>query len=399
MSENATSKNATSGKATGRKPGLNTRLVHAGERAERIAGAVIPPIFLSSVFEIETTGYEDLRYPRYSNLPDQEMLATKLADLEEGEAALVTSSGMAAISGALLSVLSSGDHLLGAGVLYGGTHSLITDRFNALGIAVDLVPGDDPEAWSRALRPTTRAIYVEAITNPLVGVPDLTAVVAFAREHGLVSLIDSTFASPVNFQPLVHGFDLCLHSATKYLNGHSDVAAGVVVGSAAAVAKVHKVHKQIGGTLDGQAVHLLMRGVKTLDLRVRRQNDNALGLARHLEAHPRVARVTYPGLPSHPGHERARRLFSPGFGGMLSFEIDGGWAEARAFLGRVRLATHAASLGGIETLVVSPARSSHAALTPEQRQAAGISDSLVRVSVGIEDLPDLIDDFDQALVG
>lgn len=379
------------------KAGFETRLVHAGEKDAHTAGSVVYPIFMSSVFDIEVTGYDGLRYPRYSNLPNQEALARKLADLEDAEAGVVTGSGMAAISTALLSVLGSGDHLLVAGVPYGGTHSLVTDRFAALGIEATLVDGQDPEAWERELRDTTRAIYTETLFNPLVRMPDLEGVVRFARQHDLVSLIDNTFASPLLFRPLTHGFDIVLHSATKYLNGHSDLVAGVVLGSEGRLAQVHKVLKQLGGTLDGQACHLLLRGVKTLGLRLRRQCETALGLAHRLEAHPAVKKVTYPGLASHPDHERAAGLLAGGFGGMLSFEIRGGWERAESFLGSVRLATHAASLGGLETLVVSPARSSHASLSPEQRQALGIGDGLIRVSTGIEDLDDLVADFEQAL--
>ncbi len=377
--------------------GLETRLVHAGH-GERIGGALVLPIFQSAVFGIEETGYEGLKYPRYGNLPNQEAVAAKLASLEGAEAAVVTASGMAAISAALLSVLSSGDHLLALDCLYGGTHTLITKRFPSFGIRHDFIGGDDPASWKAMLKPETRAIYVETTTNPLTQVPELDAVVAFAREHGLVSLIDNTFATPIGFRPAERGFDLSLHSCTKYLNGHSDLVAGAAIGSGAAVEKVHSWLKLLGGSLDPHAAFLLMRGMKTLSLRVARQSENALSLARHLEAQPGVARVRYPGLPSHPDHERAARLLD-GFGAMLAFEPAGGEEAADRFLSRVRLATHAPSLGGLETLVVSPARSSHAGLKPEERERLGITGALVRVSVGIESLPDLIADFDQALAG
>ena len=380
--------------------GLETRLVHAGEREARIGGAVAVPIFQSSVFEIEASGgYEHLKYPRYSNLPNHQVLAKKLASLEGAEAAMVTGSGMAAITSALLSVLQAGDHLLALEGTYGGTHAFITRRLRGLGIDYDLIPGEEPEAWGRKLRPTTRAIYVETITNPLIDVPDLEAAAAFAREHGLASLIDNTFATPVNFRPPERGFDLSLHSCTKYLNGHSDLVAGAVVGRADLVERVHATSKLLGGTLDAHGCYLLNRGLKTLALRVRQQSANALTLARHLAGHPAVARVRYPGLSDHPAHARARRLLGEGFGGMLAFEPAGGAAAADRFLSGVRLATHAASLGGVETLVVSPARSSHAALSAEERAALGIRDELVRVSAGIETVEDLIADFDQALGG
>lgn len=379
-----------------RSRSLETRIVHAGEESRRVGGALSLPIFQSSVFEVEETGYEGLRYPRYSNLPNHEALAEKLASLEGGDDAMAVASGMAAISGALLAVLQDGDHLLAINRLYGGTHVLVTQRFEGLGLSYDLVAGDDPDEWKRKLRPNTRAIYMETITNPLCEVPDLEAVVRFAKEHGLISLIDNTFASPINYRPPEQGFDLCLESCTKYLNGHSDLLAGAVIGRADLVAKVRATLKLLGGCLDPHACFLLLRGIKTLALRVRQQNANALALARFLEAHPAVARVSYPGLASHPAQARAARLFA-GCGGMLAFEPAGGAAAADRFLQAVELATHAASLGGVETLVVSPARSSHAGLKPEERRAAGVADGLVRVSVGIEAIADLEADFAAAL--
>lgn len=378
--------------------GLDTRLVHAGEEAARVGGALVAPIFQSSVWSVEETGYAGLKYPRYGNLPNQRAVADKLAILEGAEAAEVAASGMAAISSSLLAVLRSGDHLLALDCLYGGTHTLITKRFPTLGIAHDLIKGDDPASWEAKLRPETKAIYVETTTNPLTQVPELDAVAAFAREHGLVSLIDNTFATPIGFRPAERGFDLSLHSCTKYLNGHSDLIAGAVIGRRELVDKVHSVMKLLGGCLDPHAAFLLQRGLKTLSLRVARQSENALALARHLEVHAAVARVRHPGLASHPDHERASRLLD-GFGAMLAFEPAGGGEAADRFLSRVRLATHAPSLGGLETLVVSPARSSHVGLRPEEREQLGITAALVRVSVGIESLADLIADFDQALAG
>ena len=375
--------------------GLDTRLVHAGEEQARVGGALVAPIFQASVWSVEETGYEGLKYPRYNNLPNQTAVAAKLAILEGAETAEVASSGMAAISASLLAVLAKGDHLLVLDCLYGGTHTLITKRFPTLGIAHDLIAGDDPASWAAKLRPETKAIYVETISNPLTGVPELDAVVAFAREHGLVCLVDNTFATPIDFRPAERGFDLSLHSCTKYLNGHSDLIAGAVIGSREMVDKVR----------DHQAPRRLPRPARRVPPATRhedaraaraRQGENALALARHLEAHPAVVRVRHPGLPSHPDHERATRLLN-GYGAMLAFEVAGGGEAADRFFSRVRLATHAPSLGGLETLVVSPARSSHVGLKPEEREALGITDALVRVSVGIESLPDLIADFDQAL--
>jgi cystathionine beta-lyase/cystathionine gamma-synthase len=377
------------------KAGLETKLVHAGEARGR-AGATVVPIHQASVWSVEASGYEGLRYPRYSNLPNHDVLAEKLAALEGAERALVTASGMAAISASLLSVLKAGDHLLALDSLYGGTHAFVTRRLPELGIEHDSLDGDDPASWSAKVRPNTRAIYVETATNPLVAVPDLETVVALARTHGLVSLVDNTFATPLGFRPAEHGFDLSLHSCTKYLNGHSDLVAGAVIGRADLVKKVEATMKLLGGSLDPHACFLLQRGMKTLALRLAAQSANALALAQALEAHPAVAWVRYPGLASHPHHARAARLLD-GFGAMLAFEPKGGREAADRFLGRVRVATHAPSLGGVETLVVSPSRSSHAALSAEERAKTGITEGLIRVSVGIETLADLVADFDQAL--
>jgi cystathionine beta-lyase/cystathionine gamma-synthase len=390
---------AKGGAVETRSPSLETLLIHAGERERRISGAVATPIFQSSVFEIGSGAHgEELVYPRYTNLPDQRELAAKLARLESGEAAVVTSSGMAAISSALVATLGEGGHLLAADRLYGGTHDLLARRLPALGLSCTFVDGADPSSWRAALRPSTRAIYLETITNPQMEVPELEAAASFAREHGILALVDNTFATPLGFRPPERGFDLSLHSATKYLNGHSDLVAGTVIGKAGLVERVREVLKAFGGTLDPHACFLLHRGLKTLALRVRQQWANAQALAHHLAAHPAVESVRYPGLADSPSHHRARRLLD-GFGGMLAFEVSGGREAADHFLSRVRLATHAPSLGGVETLVVSPARSSHSRLTPEERAAAGIGDGLIRVSVGIEGIDDLVADFDQALQG
>lgn len=376
--------------------GLETKLIHTGNAGRQALGALVVPIFQSAVWDIEATGYEDLKYPRYSNLPNHQALAEKLAALEGAERAVVTASGMAAISSALLSVVNPGDHLLAQRSLYGGTHALITQRFREMGIEHDLIDGDDPSSWSAKVRPNTRAIYVETTTNPLLEVPDLEAVIALARQHGLVSLIDNTFATPLGFRPAERGFDLSLHSCTKYLNGHSDLVAGAVIGRADWLGKVEKTMKLLGGSLDPHACYLLSRGIKTLALRMRAQSRNAMELAGVLESHPAVAWVRYPGLESHPHHARAARLLD-GFGAMVAFEPRGGQAAADRFLREVKVASHSASLGGLETLVVSPARSSHAALSAEEREQTGISAGTIRVSVGIETVADLIADFHQAL--
>ncbi|GIV62581.1 MAG: cystathionine beta-lyase [Rhodothermaceae bacterium] len=378
-------------------PSLDTLLVHAGEPSPRIEGAVALPVFQTAMYTFGgADGLDELRYIRYNNTPNHRVLAEKLAALEGAEAAVVTASGMAAISAALLGVLRPGDHLLVQGALYGGTYGLVWRELTGLGIEVGTLDAARPAMWAAALKPNTRAVYVEAITNPLMEVGALDEVAAFARAHGLVSLIDNTFATPVNFRPVEVGFDLVLHSATKYLNGHSDLVAGVVAGRADLVGKAEAKLRLLGGVLDPHACFLLYRGLKTLALRMQRHNESALRLARFLEDHPRIERVHYPGLPSSPHHERAARLFR-GYGGMISFEPAGGLEAAERLLRRLRLPVVAPSLGGVETLITRPAVTSHAGLAPHERQRLGIHDHLVRLSVGIEGTEDLIADFEQAL--
>jgi len=376
---------------------IETRAVRAGEPAPRVEGAVVLPIFQSATFEYGGEGsYHDVRYLRLNNSPNHFALNAKLAALEQAESAIVTASGMAAISTTLLTVLSSGDHLLAQNCLYGGTHNLLTDNFASFGLSYDFIDADDPDSWESKLKPSTRAIYVETMTNPTLQVADLKAVSEFAKRHNLVSVIDNTFASPVNFRPSEHGFDLSLHSCTKYLNGHTDIIAGVAIGRADLVEKITHKLNHLGGSLDPHAAFLLHRGIKTVALRVRYQNQSALRLAQFLEQHSSVVRVNYPGLESHPRHHRARELFD-GFGGMLSFELAGGVEAVERFMSRVQLPINAPSLGGVETLVTRPVQTSHKGMTEEDRERLGITDGLVRVSVGIEATEELVEDFDQAL--
>ncbi len=378
---------------------IETQLVHAGTPQPRILGAVAMPIFQSANYEYAgESHYDDLRYIRLNNTPNHIALHRLLSALEHAPDALVAASGMAAISTTLLSLLGAGDHVLAQNCLYGGTLDLLLNDFPRLGIEPTLIDADAPGSWAAALRPTTRAIYVEAMTNPLLEVADLRAVVAFAREHGLISVIDSTFATPVNFRPLDLGFDLVVHSATKYLNGHSDIVGGAVAGSRELIARITHRMNHLGGTMDPHAASLLHRGLKTLALRVRQQNQSALAIATFLRGHRAVARVNYPGLDTHPRHARARELFS-GFGGMLSFELEGATERAVRFMQRVQIPIVAASLGGVETLLIRPAVSSHAGMTSEQRERLGISDRLIRMSVGIEATEELIEDLAQALEG
>ena len=380
---------------------LATDVVHAGSPRPRIEGAVVTPIFQSANYLMaDESAYDEVRYIRLSNTPSHHSLHARLAAIESGEAAMVTASGMAAISAAILAFVGSGEHLLAQRTLYGGTQTFLDHdgpRLNVSHTAIDLTDRDRPASWERALRPETRMMLLESISNPLMEVGDLEAAVKFAKSHDLVTLIDSTFASPVNFRPREIGIDLVAHSATKYLNGHSDIVAGAVIGSAEQVERVRHLLVHLGGSLDPHACFLFERGLKTLVLRVERQNESAMRLARFLAGRQEVRKVNYSGLEDDPSHPFAAKLFS-GFGGMLSFYADSA-ERAERFLDRVRIPLHAASLGGVETLVVRPSRSSHLGLEPEDRERLGITDDLVRVSVGIENADELIEDFGQALAG
>ena len=374
---------------------IDTKLIHAGQ--PRIEGAVEMPIFQSAMFEYARgTSYHDLGYIRLNNTPNHKALHAKLAALEGAETALVAASGMAAISTTLLTVLSAGDHLLAQSTLYGGTQDLIVHDLPQLGIAVDLIDADDASSWHAKVRPNTKAIYVEAMTNPLLEVADLEGIAAFARTNNLVSLIDNTFATPVNFRPIEAGFDIVLHSATKYLNGHADIVAGAIAGREDWIERIRHRMNHLGGCMDPHAVFLLNRGLMTLALRMRHQNQSTLRIAQFLEAHPGVEKVNYPGLESHPRHARASKLFT-GFSGVLSFELRGSAEQADQLLAKVTLPAVAPSLGGIRSLITRPADTSHAGLSRDERLRAGISDGLIRLSVGIEDTYELIEDLDQAL--
>jgi cystathionine beta-lyase/cystathionine gamma-synthase len=376
---------------------MQTLAVHGGERRPGPEGSLVFPIYQGTVFSVAPgTAYHDLKYIRLNSTPSQVYLHDKLAALEGAEAALATSSGMAAVTTALMALLAPGDHLLAGDCLYGGTYDFLTQDAVRHGWSVSFVDPSRPESWAAAKRPETKLFLVETITNPLMRVGRLDEVAAFARREKLVTLIDNTFASPVNFNPLAVGYDLVFHSATKYLNGHSDLVAGCLMGRRVLIDRVRRALNHYGGSLDPHAGFLLARGMKTLALRVKAQNANALALAGALASHPKVAAVNHAGLPGHPDHAHANRLLR-GFGGMLSFRIQGGEAAALRFLERLRIPYVAPSLGGVETLVTRPAATSHAGMTAEDRARLGITDDLIRVSVGIEDEEDLVADFANAL--
>jgi len=395
-----------------------TQVIHSGEKNAHFEGAVSIPIFQSANFiarpkeQLESASqglpvagndYHQIRYIRLNNTPNHDVLHQKLADIEKGDAALVTASGMGAISTTFLAVLKPGDHLLAQECLYGGTLSLIQQDLSNLGISVSWINIHDPDQWKKEIKPNSKAIYVESISNPLTQVGALDTVAAFAKAHGLVSIIDNTVASPIYFQPLTLGFDIVVHSATKYLNGHSDIVAGAIVGSRHWIDRIKQKLDHFGAALDPHACFLLNRGMKTLALRMVQHQKNALSMAKFLEAHPKVKRVYYPGLESHPDHRTVRKLFS-GFSGLLSFELvsetdenDGDIGAADRFIQRLRLPLNAPSLGGVETLITRPSTTSHLGVPREERMRIGINDHLIRVSLGIENTEDLIEDFREAL--
>ena len=383
--------------------GFQTRAIHAG-KGENRTRAVTPPIWQTTTFSAESSEHfaeiaSAVRpaefYTRYGNPTHKEVEATLVA-LEGGEAALLTSSGMGAIFTALMSHLRAGDHVVAQTNHYAGAMTLFADLPAHFGVEVTTVDQTRAEDFAEAMRPNTRLVYAESPTNPLMQITDLRAVAELARARGALSVVDNTFATPVNQRPLEMGFDCVVHSATKYLGGHSDVTAGCVVSSREFVERAWHFSLLAGSILSPFDGWLLLRGLRTLGLRVARHNSNALALARFLEGHPRVGRVHYPGLESHPQHQLARAQMS-GFTGMLSAELRGGFAAAGRFISSLRLATNAASLGGHETLVVHPAAMWRGYMTDEQLRGRGLTEGLVRVSAGLEDEQDLIRDFDRAL--
>jgi methionine-gamma-lyase len=380
-----------------------TIAIHEGQEHFRKGGPVGPTVERTANFTFEST--EEMKrwaegkssayiYTRYGN-PTLAVAETKLAALEGAEAAIVTASGMAAISSALLAVLKAGDEVISTRQTYGGTYRLMRDNFPRFGIVVRHVESD-LAGIEQLVNPRTKALYIETPTNPTLRLVDLHKAVAFAKEWGLISLIDNTFASPLLQKPIPMGFNIVLHSATKYLAGHSDLIAGAAAGSRAIINEVRHNIINLGGSMDPEAAYLLIRGMKTLGVRMERQCASAMKVAKYLEKHPKVARVHYPGLASHPDHKLAKRQMK-GFGAMLAFDLKGGITAARRFCDRVRIFLLAASLGGAESLVVLPIYSSHYNMSEPELRAAGVGAGTVRVSVGLEDAADLIEDLRQAL--
>ncbi len=379
-----------------KKPAPATIAIHGGAGPHHAGDPVAPPLVQSVNFVQEVGTDAGLLYTRYGNTPNLERVQKRLAMLEGAEAALLLSSGMGATACAMLALLRPGDHLLAATSIYGGTLRLLTEEFTRHGVDVTLVDPHEPRAWRKRLRKETRAVFVETPVNPSCRVLDLRPISYLTTEGGLALVVDSTFASPVNLRPIEHGADVVIHSGTKYLNGHHDAMLGVVAGTEPFIQEVLQKMMVWGQAPDPFAAWLLERGLKTLDVRVRRQNDNAMRIANWCADRKEIRKVHYPGLLDHPDHEVARALMD-GYGGMLAIELTAGAKGTERFLRRLKLFQHAASLGGVDSLISEPRYTSHARLSSEERARAGVPDGFLRLSIGLEDADDLIADIEQAL--
>ncbi|APY09476.1 cystathionine beta-lyase [Winogradskyella sp. J14-2] len=373
--------------------GLNTICTHVGEVEDKQFKGAVSPIYLSSSYEFLDVDVK--RYPRYFNTPNQEYLAKKIAALEHTEAALIFGSGMAAISHMFLAFLQKGDHLVVQNTLYGGTVNFIKEEFPKYGIEYTFTKGYKVEDFEAAIQPNTKLIHIETPSNPLLTITDIKAIAKLGKAKNIITSIDNTFASPVNQNPIDFGIDMVMHSATKYFGGHSDICAGAVASSQDYIDRIWNVSKNLGGSLSDMTVWMLERSMKTLGLRVKAQTKNAMKMAKWLSKHPKIAKVYYPGLKSHPEHKLAKSQMK-GFGAMLSFELIDG-LDAYHFQKSLKLIKSSMSLAGVESTVISPHLTSHALLTQDERDKVGISDQLIRFSVGIEDVKDLKRDIEKAI--
>jgi cystathionine beta-lyase/cystathionine gamma-synthase len=367
----------------------------------RTSGSVVGSIVQTATFRVSSIEEQrEVRlgeefYTRYGN-PTLAEVENVIADLESTEGALVFASGMAAITSCIFTAVRSGDHIVAQQAVYGSTYDFLAHWLPRFGIETTFVEATDPEQFARAIRPQTKMIYMESPTNPTLKIVDISAIVEYARRHNILTLVDSTFASPINQQPRKFGVDVVIHSATKFLGGHSDIICGAVAADRNFLSRLREARIVFGRVLDPHAAWLLRRGLKTLSVRVARQNENALGLAGFLEKHPRIRSVHYPFLRSHPQHALARKQMKGG-GGVFSFEIEGTVRITQAFVESLKLFALAPSLGGVESLVTVPALTSHAMLSPSERKLLGITEQLIRVSVGIEHIDDLTADLQEAL--
>jgi cystathionine beta-lyase/cystathionine gamma-synthase len=375
---------------------LATIAVHGGNEGREVDASVVQPLVQSVNFIQEVGTAEGLRYPRYGNAPNAELVQRRVAALEGAEAAVLLGSGMGATACALMALLRPGDHLIASSRIYGGASALLGKEFVGLGIHVTFVDPMESRTWRKKLRKETRAIFLETPVNPTCRVIDMRPVSYVTKEVGIALVVDSTFASPINLRPLEHGADVVIHSATKYLNGHHDVLGGIVCGTASYIEEVRQKMMLWGQAPDPFAAWLLDRGLKTLDVRVRRQNENAMRIAEWCAMQKEIRAVHYPGLPTHPDHAVAKSMMD-GFGGMMAIELGGGGRAAEKFLRKLKLFRHAPSLGGADSLVSEPRFTSHTHLTAEARASLGIPDGFLRLSIGIESANDLIRDIEQAL--
>lgn len=373
--------------------GLNTICTHTGELEDKQHKGAVSPLYMSTSYAFEDVDVK--RYPRYFNTPNQEGLCVKVAALEHAEAALIFGSGMAAVSTSLMAFLRAGDHVVLQQTLYGGTYNLVTEEFSKYGIEFSFTDGWEAKDFEDKIKENTKVIYVETPSNPLLTITDIEAVAMLAKRHNVISMIDNTFASPVNQNPIDLGIDVVIHSATKYMGGHSDICAGAVASSKEHMERIFHLAKNFGGSLSDYTVWLLERSIKTMGIRVRAQNENALAMAKYLYTHEDIDAVYYPGLPSHKDHELAKRQMK-GFGGMLSFELKPS-LDSSKFQKSLKIIKSSMSLAGVESTVLSPTQTSHALMSPEVRAEQGIKDGLIRFSVGIEEVEDLITDLEQAI--
>ncbi|MDC6388642.1 aminotransferase class I/II-fold pyridoxal phosphate-dependent enzyme [Maribacter sp. PR1] len=376
-----------------KRKGLNTVCTHVGELEDSVYKGAVSPLYMSTSYAFDDVDVK--RYPRYFNTPNQEGLCKKIAALEHAESALIFGSGMAAVSTALLAFLKVGDHVVLQQTLYGGTYNLVTEEFEKYGIAYSFTEGWEPMDFEDKIQENTKVIYIETPSNPLLTITDIEGVANIAKRHNIISMIDNTFSSPVNQNPIDFGIDVVIHSATKYMGGHSDICAGAVASSKDNMNRIFHLAKNFGGSLSDYTVWLLERSIKTMGLRVKAQNENALEMAKFLEKHNDIDAVYYPGLETHKDHELAKKQMN-GFGGMLSFELKP-YLDTSNFQKSLRLIKSSMSLAGVESTVLSPSQTSHALMSPEVRAAQGIKDGLIRFSVGIEEPDDLILDIENAL--
>lgn len=386
---------------------FETLAVHAGQAPEAETGALVAPVFMTSTYVFTPEKMERylagdkagiFTYGRSRN-PTQNALQQKIAALEGAPAALAVASGMAAVSLAILNCARHGDHIVSCHTVYGGTHALITKVLNEFGIDCTFVPKMTAEELDKAVTPKTKAVYFETVYNPTLEIPDIEAIVAWAKKRNITTIIDNTFATPYLFQPLKAGVDVVVHSSTKYINGHGDLVGGIIVGGAEFVDRIRSgIYQELGPVPAPMNCYFTLRGLKTLHLRMRAHCENAMAFARHFHGHPKVETVVYPGLEDDPSHGMAKKYFRPGFfGGMVCLVVRGGIAEAQKVINSLHMAHYCVSLGDLDTLVQQPATMTHGKIDPEERRRMGIPDSMIRVSLGVEEIGDIIADFEQAL--